>query len=108
MADIGTLSRLPKVVGSMSWVKEICMTARVFGAEEALKQGFVSAVYSTKSEAVAQGLKLASLIASKSPVATQSTKALLNYSVNHSIEEGEFVYSTSGCKIGIRQSADRL
>src|ERR1700759_5013272 len=36
-ADVGTLSRLPKVVGNMSWVKDVCLTARIFGAEEALR-----------------------------------------------------------------------
>ena len=36
-ADIGTLTRLPKVVGHYGWVKEVCLTAKVFGAEEALR-----------------------------------------------------------------------
>ncbi|KAF3917848.1 hypothetical protein ABW20_dc0106051 [Dactylellina cionopaga] len=87
-ADVGSLSRLVKVVGSMSWVKDICYTARIFGAEEALKQGLVSAVYKDKKEALEGALKLAELIASKSPVAVQGSKELLNYSVDHSVEDG--------------------
>ncbi|EPS41522.1 hypothetical protein H072_4542 [Dactylellina haptotyla CBS 200.50] len=87
-ADVGSLSRLVKVVGSMSWVKDICYTARIFGAEEALKQGLVTAVYKDKKEALEGALKLAELIASKSPVAVQSSKELLNYSVDHSVEDG--------------------
>ena len=51
-ADIGTLSRLPHAVGSMSWVKEVALSARIFGSEEALRVGFVSGVYKDKSEAV--------------------------------------------------------
>lgn len=51
-ADIGTLSRLPKAVGNSSWVKEICLTARIFGGEEAQSVGLVSGVYGDKSEAV--------------------------------------------------------
>lgn len=43
-ADIGTLSRLPKAVSSFSWCKDVCLTARDFGAEEALRVGFVSEV----------------------------------------------------------------
>ncbi|KAK3210093.1 hypothetical protein GRF29_44g1670613 [Pseudopithomyces chartarum] len=73
-ADIGTLSRLPKAVGNFSWVKDVCLSARVFDAEEANKVGL--------------GLKLASLIAMKSPVAVQGTKEVLNYSRDRSVEEG--------------------
>ena len=87
-ADIGTLSRLPKAVGNFSWVKDVTLSARIFGSEEALRVGLVSGVYKDKTEAVAEALKLASLIASKSPVATLGTKELLNYSRDHSVADG--------------------
>ncbi|KAF2812442.1 delta-delta-dienoyl-CoA isomeras-like protein [Mytilinidion resinicola] len=87
-ADIGTLSRLPKAVGSASWVKDVCLSARVFGAEEALRVGLVSGVYKDKGAAVAAGAELAAAIASKSPVATAGTKELLNYSRDRTVEEG--------------------
>ncbi|KAI8942800.1 hypothetical protein NX059_000843 [Plenodomus lindquistii] len=87
-ADIGTLSRLPHSVGSMSWIKDVSLSARVFGAEEAYKQGLVSAVYKDKAEAVDEALKLATLIASKSPVAVLGTKDILNYSRDKTVEEG--------------------
>jgi delta(3,5)-delta(2,4)-dienoyl-CoA isomerase len=53
-ADIGTLSRLPKAVGNFSWVKDVCLSARVFDAEEANKVGLVSRVYGNKTEAVSE------------------------------------------------------
>lgn len=87
-ADIGTLTRLPKVVGNLSWIKDVAFTARPFGAEEALKQGFVSTVAASKDEAVKRGLELAALLAEKSPVAVQGTKELLNYSRDRPVEEG--------------------
>jgi Delta3,5-Delta2,4-dienoyl-CoA isomerase len=40
-ADVGTLQRMPKVVGNDSWVRELALTARRFTAEEALARGFV-------------------------------------------------------------------
>lgn len=89
-ADIGTLSRLPKIVGSYSWIKDVALTARIFGADEAFRVGFVSAVFPSKDDAVKEGLKIAGLIARKSPVAVQGTKELLNYSRDHSVAEGEF------------------
>ncbi|KAJ5730463.1 Delta(3-5)-Delta(2-4)-dienoyl-CoA isomerase [Penicillium malachiteum] len=87
-ADIGTLSRLPKVVGSFGWVKEVALTARVFGADEALRVGFVNGVYEDKRETVSAALEMASLIASKSPVAVQGTKEILNWSRDHSVQDG--------------------
>ncbi|TQW00219.1 hypothetical protein V2A60_001324 [Cordyceps javanica] len=86
-ADIGTLARLPKVVGSLSWVKDVCLTARDFSAAEALAQGFVSQVHDDKAKALAAALALASQLASKSPVAVQGTKELLNHSVNHTVAD---------------------
>lgn len=82
-ADIGTLARLPKIVGSTSWVKDICLTARDFSAQEALAQGFVSGVHEDKAATVAAGLAFASRLAEKSPVAVQGTKELLNYGREH-------------------------
>ncbi|KAF2276768.1 ClpP/crotonase [Westerdykella ornata] len=87
-ADIGTLSRLPHAVGNASWVKDVCLTARVFDSEEALRVGFVSEVFNDKNAAVAAGLEKARLIASKSPVAIVGTKELLNYSRDRPVQDG--------------------
>ncbi len=87
-ADVGTLTRLPKVVGNYSWVKDVCLTARVFGADEALRVGFVSGVYPSKSDGMKAALQLAGLIVSKSPVATMGTKELLNWSRDRPVEDG--------------------
>jgi len=99
-ADIGTLTRLPKVVGSMSWVKDVTYSARTFGADEALRQGFVSKVLPSKSDAVTEGLKMAALLAEKSPVAVQGTKAVVNYSRDHTIQAGlDFTAVWNACAI---------
>ncbi|CEM00955.1 unnamed protein product [Vitrella brassicaformis CCMP3155] len=87
-ADLGTLQRLPRVCGNESWVRELAYTARRFDAREAYERGLVSAIEPT-AEAMRDGaLKLASVIASKSPVAVCGTKAALNYSRDHSVEDG--------------------
>lgn len=87
-ADIGTLSRLPKVVGNFGWVKEVALTARTFGADEALRVGLVNGVYDSKDAAVNAALATAGLMAKKSPVAVQGTKELLNWSRDHSVQDG--------------------
>ncbi|KAL4879302.1 ClpP/crotonase-like domain-containing protein [Aspergillus karnatakaensis] len=87
-ADVGTLSRLPKIVGNFGWVKDVALTARLFGAEEALSVGFVSRVFDSKQEAIVGATELAGLIASKSPIAVQGTKELLNWSRDHTVQDG--------------------
>ena len=44
-ADVGTLARLPKVIGSQSLVRDLCYTCRKLGADEAERCGFVSGVF---------------------------------------------------------------
>ena len=86
-ADIGTLSRLPKCVSSFSWAKDVCLSAREFDADEALAVGFVSQVHESKSVALDAALKWASLVASKSPVAVQGTKEIMNHARDHSVSD---------------------
>ncbi|KAJ2161701.1 hypothetical protein GGF46_001294 [Coemansia sp. RSA 552] len=87
-ADIGTLQRLPKVVGNDSWVRDVCLTARRVAPAEAHMVGLVSQVLPTKADAMAAAMVTAQAIAAKSPVAIASTKHLLNYSRDHSVREG--------------------
>lgn len=87
-ADIGTLQRFQKVVGNDSWTRELSYTARFFSPEEALAQGFLSKVTETPAECLEEAIKLATQIASKSPVAVAATKMSLIYSRDHSVQEG--------------------
>ncbi|EME40458.1 hypothetical protein DOTSEDRAFT_90687 [Dothistroma septosporum NZE10] len=87
-ADVGTLSRLPKVGVSYSWAKEVIYTARVFGAEEAERVGFVSKVTGTKEDLIKEGMDLAKVIAEKSPVAVQGSKALFDFSRDRPVQDG--------------------
>lgn len=87
-ADIGTLSRLPHSGISLSWIKDVALTAREFGAQEALAVGLVSAVYESKKELLDAGLAKAGLIATKSPVAVLGTKKILNFSRDRTVADG--------------------
>ncbi|CEP08231.1 hypothetical protein [Parasitella parasitica] len=87
-ADVGSLQRLPKVIGNNSLVRELCFTGRNMYAPEALQCGFVNKVVEDQDAVLAEAFKTAKLIASKSPVAVLGTKHLLNYSRDHSVAEG--------------------
>ncbi|NP_001005704.1 delta(3,5)-Delta(2,4)-dienoyl-CoA isomerase, mitochondrial [Xenopus tropicalis] len=86
-ADVGTLQRLPKVIGSRSLVNELAFTARKMMSEEAKTCGLVSRVFPDKASLLSAAFELASEIASKSPVAVQGTKVNLVYSRDHSVQE---------------------
>ena len=104
-ADVGTLSRLPKVVGGVtSWVKDVCLSAREFDAAEAFRVGFVSKVLPNKDELIKEGLKVARLIAGKSPVAVQGTKNILDATQGRTVED--HLYYTAVWNAAMLQSSD--
>ncbi|KAG9047834.1 hypothetical protein FS842_000539 [Serendipita sp. 407] len=87
-ADIGTLSRLPKIAGNMSAIREMAFTGREFNAEEALRIGFISRIVPGGREGVvATALETAKVIAAKSPIAVIGTKHLLLHAQDHSVQE---------------------
>lgn len=67
MADIGTLQRLPKLIGDQQ-VRELTYTARVFKGTEAERLGLVLKCFDTHAEMMAHVENTAKLIASKSPL----------------------------------------
>ena len=86
-ADIGTLQRLPRVIPEGK-VRELAYTGRRMPAEEALEAGLVNKVYESHEEMVSGLKEMAAVIASKSPLAIYGTKAILNFSRDHTIAEG--------------------
>eukprot|EP00088_Acartia_fossae_P012650 TRINITY_DN16542_c0_g1_i2.p2 TRINITY_DN16542_c0_g1~~TRINITY_DN16542_c0_g1_i2.p2 ORF type:complete len:188 (-),score=57.34 TRINITY_DN16542_c0_g1_i2:208-771(-) len=87
-ADVGTLQRLPRIIGSQSLVNDLCLTARKMYSEEAERCGLVSKVFDTREAMLEGALSMASTIASKSPVAVQGTKQSIIYSREHTVQEG--------------------
>ena len=87
-ADVGTLQRLPKALGSQSLARELCLTGRRMKSQEALSCGLLSNVYADKISGLEQVLNTAQLIAEKSPVAVQATKENMVYSLSRQNQEG--------------------
>uniref|UniRef100_A0A8B9P8T8 Delta(3,5)-Delta(2,4)-dienoyl-CoA isomerase, mitochondrial n=1 Tax=Apteryx owenii TaxID=8824 RepID=A0A8B9P8T8_APTOW len=86
-ADVGTLQRLPKIVGNQSLVNELAFTARKMMAPEAQSCGLVSRVFPDKATLLEGALDLAATVATKSPVAVQGTKVNLVYARDHPVPE---------------------
>jgi delta(3,5)-delta(2,4)-dienoyl-CoA isomerase len=89
-ADVGTLQRLPRIVGNQSVVRDLCYTGRNMGAMEAYQIGLVSHVVngSSNDDILKKAIAIGTTIALHSPVAVQNTKKSLIYSRDHTVEEG--------------------
>ncbi|GMH27403.1 hypothetical protein Nepgr_029246 [Nepenthes gracilis] len=86
-ADLGTLQRLPSIIGYGNAV-ELALTGRRFSGSEAKQLGLVSRVFASK-EAMEEGVRLvAEGIAAKSPLAVIGTKAILLKSRDLTLDQG--------------------
>ena len=91
VADLGSLQRLPKIIGA-GHVAELAYTGKDIDAARALAIGLVNAVFDTRDDLLAGARELASDIAQNSPLAVQGTKVVLAANDGRSVDEGlEFV-----------------
>ena len=82
----GGTQRLVKAVGK-SKAMEMCLAGTMIGAEEARASGLVAQVYPPE-DLIAEAVKMASVIASKSHLATMSAKETVNASYDLPLQEG--------------------
>lgn len=87
-ADVGTLQRLPKIVGNDAIVRELAYTARKMPSQEALHLGLVASVQDDLAASLAHARTIAVTIASHSPLAILGTKVSLNFSRDRTVQEG--------------------
>ena len=85
-AHVGTLQRIQHVMPS-GLARELAFTSRNLQAAEAEACGFVNKVFTDHEALLAAVRRLAAEIAKHSPMAVHGTKAMLNYSRDHSVED---------------------
>lgn len=86
-ADLGTLQRLPRLVGHGT-AMELALTGRRFSGTEAKSLGLVQGVLPTKTDLDAHVHTLAATIAAKSPLAVMGTKTVLIKSRDLTVAQG--------------------
>ena len=85
-ADVGTLQRLPRLIGD-GMARELAYTGRRVLADEARQLRLVNRVFPTR-EALYEGVReIAATIAAKSPLAIRGTKEMITYARDHSIAD---------------------
>ncbi|WP_119965100.1 crotonase/enoyl-CoA hydratase family protein [Simplicispira lacusdiani] len=85
-ADVGTLQRLPKLVGE-GIVRELAYTGRRFDAQEAKEIGLVNRVFESREALYAGVHEIAATIAAKSPLSIRGTKEMITYARDHSVAD---------------------
>jgi enoyl-CoA hydratase len=87
IADIGTLQRVPYIIGQ-GWFRELALTGRDWSAEEALKMGYITRLCEDSNALFEGARKLAEEIASLAPLAVQGIKDVANYSRDNGVQQG--------------------
>jgi enoyl-CoA hydratase len=87
IADIGTLQRVPHIIGQ-GWFRELAFTGRDFTANEALQMGYITRLCEDKESLFEEARKLAEEIAGLPPIAVQGVKEVANYSRDHGLQQG--------------------
>lgn len=87
VADVGTLQRLPRLVGE-GMAREMAFTGRRVDGPEAQSMRLVNQCFDS-DKALADGvMAMAQTLAAKSPLALRGTKHMLNHARDHSIADG--------------------
>jgi len=86
VADLGTLQRLPGLIG-YGHFRELALTGRDFTAAEALQMGFITHLAEDREALYAEARRLAGEIAANPPLAVQGVKDVINYTRDHGIPQ---------------------
>jgi enoyl-CoA hydratase len=105
VADVGTLQRLPKLVGD-GIVRELAYTGRTFFGAEAVSMGLANKVYADKDQMMTGVQAIAAEIATKSPLSIRGTKEMMRYTRDHSVEDSLNYIATWNA--GMLSSADLM
>ena len=87
IADLGTLQRLPHIIGH-GWFRELALTGRDFTAQEALQMGFITRICEDRQGLYEEAKGIASQIAACPPLAVQGAKDVILYSRDHGVYAG--------------------
>lgn len=87
IADLGTLQRLPHIIGH-GYFRELALTGRDFSAEEALRIGFITHLCENRESLYEEARKTAVEIAACSPLSVQGAKDVIMFSRDHGVHAG--------------------
>ncbi len=86
-ADVGTLQRLPHLIGDGA-ARELAYTGRRVGGAEAKELRLVNQCYPDRDALTAAMRELAAALAAKPPLALRGCKEMLTYARDHTVADG--------------------
>ena len=102
-ADVGTLQRLPRIIGD-GMMRELAYTGRTVRGDEAQAIGLVNRAFDDLNGLTKAVMEIANEIAAKSPVAIRGTKQMIRYMRDHRVDDGlEYIATWNAAML---QSAD--
>ncbi len=87
VADIGSLQRLPTIIGEGN-TRELAFTGKDIDAARALRMGLVGEVYESEEKLFEQAQDMAKSIANNAPLVVQGIKRVMNHGVERRVSEG--------------------
>lgn len=87
VADVGTLQRLPRLVGE-GMARELAYSGRRFTGTEAAEMRLVNRCHDSNAALRAAVQEMAAVLAAKSPLCLRGTKEMINHVRDHSVADG--------------------
>ncbi len=87
VADIGSLQRLPRIIGEGA-TRELALTGKDIDANRAAAMGLVNEVFPEADSLLAAARAMAKEIAANPPLVVQGTKHMLDYCADKSVADG--------------------
>lgn len=87
VADMGSLNRLPGIIGQ-GHTRELALTGRDFSADEAYHMGLVTRIENTYEELIVRAQSTAREIADNPAITIRGVKNVMNYCMDKSITDG--------------------
>ena len=86
-ADVGTLQRLPRLIGE-GMARELAYTGRKVDGAEAQQMRLVNRCFESPDALNARVMEIARSIAAKSPLSIRGCKEMITYTRDHSVADG--------------------
>jgi enoyl-CoA hydratase len=96
IADLGTLQRLPAIIGD-GWFRELAFTGRDFTAQEALQMGFITRICKDREDLYQAAQALAFQIAGNAPLTVQGVKDVILYNRDNGVYPGLQYVAQKNC-----------
>lgn len=108
VADMGSLNRLPMIIGQGN-TRMMAFTGRDFSAAEVKAMGLLNEVYETSDALMEGALRLAGEIADNARPAVSGAKKILNYMEDHSVRDGlDYVAAWNAAFLNTREIQDAV